>query len=51
MTDVVAGYYANDLVLDHVTLEVVPGRVTVVLGPNGSGKSTSLRILSGFLER
>ena len=49
MTDVVAGYYANDLVLDHVTLEVVPGRVTVVLGPNGSGKSTSLRILSGFL--
>jgi branched-chain amino acid transport system ATP-binding protein len=50
MQDVVAGYFAHDLVLDRVTLEVVPGRVTVVLGPNGSGKSTSLRVLSGFLS-
>lgn len=49
MTDVVAGYFSHDLVLDNVTLEVVPGKVTVVLGPNGSGKSTSLRVLSGFL--
>lgn len=50
MTDVVAGYYVNDVVLDHVSLEVRPGRVTVVLGPNGSGKSTALRVLSGFLK-
>ena len=50
MTDVVAGYYVNDLVLDKVSLEVRPGHVTVVLGPNGSGKSTALRVLSGFLR-
>ena len=49
MEDVVAGYHDHDIVLDHVTLEVRPGKVTVVLGPNGSGKSTSLRVLSGFL--
>jgi branched-chain amino acid transport system ATP-binding protein len=49
MTDVVAGYYVNDVVLDHVSLEVRPGQVTVLLGPNGSGKSTALRVLSGFL--
>jgi branched-chain amino acid transport system ATP-binding protein len=50
MTDVVAGYFVNDVVLDHVSLEVRPGRVTVVLGPNGSGKSTALRVLAGFLD-
>lgn len=45
-----AGYYAHDIVLDQVSLEVQPGRVTVVLGPNGSGKSTALRVLAGFLQ-
>ena len=50
MDDVVAGYYDHDVVLDHVSLEVRPGRVTVVLGPNGSGKSTCLRVLAGFLR-
>jgi branched-chain amino acid transport system ATP-binding protein len=50
MTEVVAGYYAHDLVLDHVSLAARAGRVTAVLGPNGSGKSTALRILAGFLS-
>lgn len=49
MTGVEAGYYAHDIVLDDVSLEVRPGKVTVVLGPNGSGKSTALRVLGGFL--
>ena len=47
---VTAGYFANDIVLDEVSMRVRPGKVTVVLGPNGSGKSTSLRIMSGFLK-
>lgn len=47
---VTAGYYANDVVLDAVSLEARPGQVTVVLGPNGSGKSTALRVLYGFLQ-
>ncbi|QBI20890.1 ABC transporter ATP-binding protein [Egibacter rhizosphaerae] len=50
MQDVVAGYSDSDLVLNHVTLEAAPGKVTAVLGPNGSGKSTSLRVLYGFLS-
>jgi branched-chain amino acid transport system ATP-binding protein len=50
MQGVSAGYLANDIVLDDVTLRAEPGRVTAVLGPNGSGKSTSLRVLYGFLR-
>lgn len=50
MQGITAGYLANDVVLDGVTLQAQPGRVTAVLGPNGSGKSTSLRVLYGFLQ-
>ena len=49
LENITAGYYANDVVLDDVSVRVAPGKVTVVLGPNGSGKSTLLRIMSGFL--
>lgn len=47
--DVTVGYFANDVVLDGVTIRVEPRQVTAVLGPNGSGKSTALRVMSGFL--
>lgn len=47
---VTAGYFANDVVLDDVSVSVQPGKVTVLLGPNGSGKSTLLRIMAGFLK-
>lgn len=50
LTGVTAGYFANDIVLDDVSVRVAPGNVTVVLGPNGSGKSTLLRVMSGFLS-
>jgi branched-chain amino acid transport system ATP-binding protein len=49
MEGVTAGYLRHDVVLDEVTLEARPGKVTAVLGPNGSGKSTALRVLYGFL--
>ncbi len=49
MENVEAGYYANDLVLDDVTIHAQPQKVTVILGPNGSGKSTTLRVMSGVL--
>ncbi len=41
-------YRGSRAVLDHVTFEARPGRVTAFLGPNGAGKSSTLRILLGL---
>lgn len=38
---------ANTLILDHVSLNIVPGQLHVILGPNGAGKSTFMHILTG----
>ena len=38
------------LVLDRVSLQLAPGRVTALVGPNGSGKTTLIRIASGVLD-
>lgn len=35
-------------VLDAVSLELQPGRVTAILGPSGAGKSTLLRAIAGL---
>ena len=40
--------YGPSVVLDGVTFEAVPGRVTGFLGRNGAGKTTTLRILVGL---
>ncbi|MBJ3778372.1 sugar ABC transporter ATP-binding protein [Acuticoccus mangrovi] len=40
--------FGNQLVLDDVGLEVLPGEVHGLLGQNGSGKSTLIKILAGF---
>lgn len=33
--------------VDHVSFEVMPGKVTCLLGPSGCGKTTILRIIAG----
>ena len=38
----------SSLILDDVSFEARPGRVTGFLGPNGAGKSSTLRILLGL---
>ncbi|MFF2657282.1 ATP-binding cassette domain-containing protein [Kitasatospora sp. NPDC058032] len=40
--------YGRTVVLDRLSMEVHPGRVTGLLGPNGAGKSTTLRLLLGL---
>jgi ABC-2 type transport system ATP-binding protein len=41
--------YGERVVVDHVDLEVMRGRICGFLGPNGSGKTTTLRMICGLL--
>ena len=41
---------ARDPLLNGISLEIAPGRISALLGRNGSGKSTLVRILSGYLK-
>ena len=43
-----AGYFGKTIVKD-VTMQFVPGEVTVLLGPNGSGKTTLLKAALGLI--
>src|SRR5262249_61316913 len=36
--------------LDHVTLDLYAGQISLLMGPSGSGKSTLLAVLSGLLR-
>ncbi|MER6216752.1 ATP-binding cassette domain-containing protein [Streptomyces sp. NPDC001674] len=40
--------YGPSPAVDHLTFDVLPGRVTGFLGPNGAGKSTTMRLLLGL---
>ena len=39
--------YDRRVVVDDVSLKVMPGQVTCLLGPSGCGKSTTLRMIAG----
>ncbi|MDG6990823.1 MAG: ABC transporter ATP-binding protein [Nitrososphaerota archaeon] len=45
--DVSAGYGKLQILTD-VSLEAVPGELTIIVGPNGSGKSTLLKTIAGL---
>lgn len=40
--------YGNQKVLNNISFETKPQRITAIVGPNGCGKSTLLNILSGI---
>ena len=41
--------YGDRTVLDHVSFDVRPGRMTGFVGANGAGKTTTMRIMVGVL--
>ena len=41
--------YGTVLALDHINLNIEPGRIVGLLGPNGSGKSTMIKLANGLL--
>ena len=49
MEEVCAGYNDN-LILDNIKLNLVPGSRIGLLGRNGAGKSTLIKLLSGELQ-
>ncbi len=49
-TNIVLGYgAASPIIVNNVTITLVPGEFAGVIGPNGSGKSTLVRALSRVL--
>ena len=47
--EIVVGYGKNAPILEGLTLDVLPGELTVIVGPNACGKSTLLRSLARVL--
>ena len=44
-----ARQYAGTTALQPTTLQIAPGKTTVLIGPSGSGKSTVLRLMCGLI--
>jgi phospholipid/cholesterol/gamma-HCH transport system ATP-binding protein len=40
---------SSRFIFDHVDLDIVEGKITVIMGPSGTGKTTLLRIIGGEL--
>nr|WP_100065046.1 ABC transporter ATP-binding protein [Miniphocaeibacter massiliensis] len=42
--------YGKFKAVDNVSMEALPGKITVLLGPNGAGKSTIIKSIANLLE-
>jgi len=50
LKDVGFGYTEETAVLDSLSLQIAPARITAILGPNGAGKTTLLNTILGYLK-
>ena len=41
--------YGKQLAVDHINLDIQPGRIIGLIGPNGSGKTTTLKAALGLI--
>ncbi|HEC24599.1 MAG TPA: LPS export ABC transporter ATP-binding protein [bacterium] len=42
--------FKKRVVVNNVSLEIMPGEITGLLGPNGAGKTTTFNMISGMLK-
>lgn len=42
--------YGKVIAVDDVSLNIIPGEISILLGPNGAGKSTMLKSIAGLLK-
>lgn len=42
--------YGNLVANNHISFEVNPGEIAVLMGPNGAGKSTAIKCIAGLLR-
>lgn len=47
----VSKFYSGVPAVENVSFSARPGEVTGYLGPNGSGKSTTMRMITGLIEK
>jgi ABC-2 type transport system ATP-binding protein len=47
----VSKQFSGIFAVDNVSFFARPGEVTGYLGPNGSGKSTTMKMITGLIER
>jgi NitT/TauT family transport system ATP-binding protein len=50
LLDGVSHQFADQVVLQNVTVTISPGQLITILGPSGCGKTTLLRCIAGLLE-
>ena len=42
--------YGKIIAVDHIDLDIAPGRIVGLIGPNGSGKTTALKAILGLTQ-